>query len=153
MHVELKRELIKHQDFLMNYAFKLTKDIDKANDLLQETNFKILSNINKWDGTRFKAWAGTVMFKVNINIYRKECVRISKVDFIPYYHDENILTIEDKKVDLLDTMKKLKHCNSFAKKCLILYAKGYKYEEISEKLDKNINTVKSAIRSARNFLN
>ena len=42
-----RKELVEAQDELLRFAYKLTMDIDEANDLLQETSLKALDNEDK----------------------------------------------------------------------------------------------------------
>ena len=43
-----EKELLKIQDALDRYAYMLTKNMDDANDLLQDTMFKTLANRDKY---------------------------------------------------------------------------------------------------------
>ena len=43
-----RKELVEAQDELLRFAYKLTMDIDEANDLLQETSLKALYNEDKY---------------------------------------------------------------------------------------------------------
>ena len=43
-----EKELLKIQDALDLYAYMLTKNMDDANDLLQDTMFKTLANRDKY---------------------------------------------------------------------------------------------------------
>lgn len=55
--------LLNHQTKLKSYAVYLTKyDIDEANDLLQETNIKVLENIHRFTpDTNFQGWVMRIM--------------------------------------------------------------------------------------------
>ena len=60
------------QEKLLFYALSLTSDQEKAQDLLQETFLKVLTNIDKFtQNTNFKAWVYTIMKNTFINDYRK----------------------------------------------------------------------------------
>ena len=67
-----RKELVEAQDELLRFAYKLTMDIDEANDLLQETSLKALYNEDKYiSDTNFRGWMYTIMRNVFINNYRK----------------------------------------------------------------------------------
>ena len=67
-----RKELVEAQDELLRFAYKLTMDIDEANDLLQETSLKALDNEDKYiSDTNFRGWMYTIMRNVFINNYRK----------------------------------------------------------------------------------
>ena len=52
-----RKELVEAQDELLRFAYKLTMDIDEANDLLQETSLKALDNEDKYiSDTNFRGW-------------------------------------------------------------------------------------------------
>jgi len=58
---------------LNNFALSLTRDIEDARDLFQETVFKALKNKDKFKiGTNFKAWTLTLMRNTFINEYRRK---------------------------------------------------------------------------------
>ena len=66
-----RKELVEAQDELLRFAYKLTMDIDEANDLLQETSLKALYNEDKYiSDTNFRGWMYTIMRNVFINNYR-----------------------------------------------------------------------------------
>ncbi|MEO7176444.1 MAG: sigma-70 family RNA polymerase sigma factor, partial [Saprospiraceae bacterium] len=58
---------------LNSFAYNLTKNVEDAKDLFQETAFRALTNRDKFNpGTNFKAWMLTIMKNVFINNYRKK---------------------------------------------------------------------------------
>ena len=58
---EFSHRMISLQDNLQYYAYSLTSSTDDANDLLQDTFYKALSNKEKFDpSTNMKAWAYTI---------------------------------------------------------------------------------------------
>ena len=72
MNDSFNRDLIKVQDELLRYAYKLTMDREEAYDLLQETSLKALDNRDKYTpDTNFKGWMYTIMRNIFINNYRK----------------------------------------------------------------------------------
>ena len=62
------QQLIKLQDVLFRFAYRLTADRDEANDLLQETSLKVLTNAESYmEETSFKGWVLTIMRNLFIN--------------------------------------------------------------------------------------
>ena len=58
---------------LNSFAYNLTKSIEDAKDLYQETAFRAMTNREKFRvGTNFKAWLFTIMKNIFINNYRKK---------------------------------------------------------------------------------
>lgn len=63
----------KHDYELRNFAMRFTRDLDEANDLIQDTMVKAIRYIGHFqDGTNLKAWLFTIMRNTYINTYRKE---------------------------------------------------------------------------------
>jgi hypothetical protein len=62
--LEFTNQLLQFQDKLNYFAISLTSDKDDADDLMQETYFKALSNRDKYsEQTNLKAWVYTIMKK------------------------------------------------------------------------------------------
>ena len=55
------------------FAYNLTKNVEDAKDLFQETAFRAITNRDKFRaGTNLKAWLFTIMKNIFINNYRKK---------------------------------------------------------------------------------
>ena len=62
-----------HLDGLYNMAFRLTRNAEDAEDLVQETYFKAYKHYDKFEaGTNLKAWLFRIMKNTFINGYRKK---------------------------------------------------------------------------------
>ena len=60
--IEFNKLIISHQSFLNQLAMKLTKSVDDAEDLIQDTMFKAIKNKDKYqEGTNLKGWLYTIM--------------------------------------------------------------------------------------------
>ncbi len=58
---------------LRNFALKLTRNLEDATDLTQETMTKAFYNHDKFrEGTNMKAWLYTIMKNIFINQYRRQ---------------------------------------------------------------------------------
>ena len=143
---------------LKMYAMKLTRDIEDAQDLVQETALKALKYREKFsEGTNFSAWIHTIMKNTFINDYRRKKKRLvvrdetenqllinNPIALSPLTADHPTLYNEIvKNVESLDVRYKI----PFEMHCC-----GYKYHEISEELSLPVGTVKSRIFTARNLL-
>lgn len=79
-HDLIKSEILPHQRYLLGMAFRLTKDEEKAKDLLQDTLLKAIRFIDHYEpGTNAKAWITQVMRNQFLNDY---CAQ-SKVRLLP----------------------------------------------------------------------
>ena len=66
--LEFSYSLQKLSSSLKPFAMKLTRDVDDANDLLQDTMVKAFTNKDKFtEGTNLKAWLFRILSNTNIN--------------------------------------------------------------------------------------
>lgn len=145
--------LINNEKDLLRYAFSLTSNREEAEDLLQETFLKAMSNKSRPDDkTKVKAWMFTIMRNLFINTYRKKSrandYLIHKVnnELIPLYNSTDSNYSYNEIVNYIDNL------NFSLKIPIKMYAEGYKYKEIADELDLTIGTVKSRIFTARKLL-
>ncbi len=143
---------------LRAFAMSLAGNSTDAEDLYQDTAFKVLSNTDKFkQGTNFKAWSVTIMRNLFINNYRKKKRRNTILDQTPndYYINSGDKVIENEGAtniaykDMLQMVSKLPE--DFKRPFWMAY-KGYKYDEIAEQLDAPLGTIKSRIFFARKKL-
>ncbi|MEL6251382.1 MAG: sigma factor, partial [Bacteroidota bacterium] len=70
--IEFNTAVVNLHPSLKPIAFKLTRDLEEANDLIQDTLVKALSNRDKFrDGTNLKAWLYTIMKNTFITNYHR----------------------------------------------------------------------------------
>lgn len=152
------QDLVNIQSELLRFAYKLTADIEEANDLLQETSLKALDNEDKYiPDTNFKGWMYTIMRNIFINKYRKV---LRDQTFVDQTDNLYYLSLpQDSGFDSTESNYDLKEIhkivNSLPKEFKVpfgMYVAGFKYREISEKLDLPLGTVKSRIFFTRQKL-
>src|SRR5438045_8859464 len=69
-------------DSLYNTAYRMTRNSEDAEDLVQETYLKAYKYYDKFqEGTNFKAWLFKTMKNTFINNYRKKKLTPHKIDF------------------------------------------------------------------------
>jgi RNA polymerase sigma-70 factor (ECF subfamily) len=143
---------------LKPFALKLTRDIDDANDLLQDTMVKAFTNQDKFaEGTNLKAWLYTIMKNTFITNYQKMVRRATYVDTTDnlHYINSSASLIENSAYgefaidDIYHAIDKL---DDIFSKPFLLYYRGYKYHEIADRLNIPIGTVKNRIHIARKYL-
>lgn len=55
--------LLEHIDSLFNFAFRLTRNREQAEDLVQEASLRGFKAYHKFaEGTNFKAWMFTILY-------------------------------------------------------------------------------------------
>ncbi len=143
---------------LFNFAMMLTSNRDDANDLLQDTTLKALDNQEKYaEGTNFKGWVFTIMRNIFINNYRRSARTATMVDTTDNLYHLNLS--QDSGLETPDgsyTAQEITAAiNSFSDDFRIpfsMHVAGYKYNEIAEKMNLPLGTVKSRIFFARKKL-
>ena len=74
--VTIEKEMMSVRNSLYNYACQLTQCVEDAEDLVQETMYKILKNSSKFvNDQNFKGWTFTILKNIFINDYRKNAKR------------------------------------------------------------------------------
>ncbi len=124
-----------------------------AEDLASETIEKILKSRDRFDSRKdFRPWALIVMRNTFITNYnRRKCVPFTGMDddypaISPFMADQEIIITH-----ILSSIRKCAR-KSIAIECVILYAKGYNYDEISQQLGIPKGTVMSRISNGRKLL-
>lgn len=156
--LEFNNHIIQHSDSLRLYARNFTNEQDDANDLVQDTLLKAVTYFKNFrEGTNLKGWLYTIMKNTFINNYRRitksnsfltKEEEISSANlFVSATHNrgENKFMMEDINASLASLSED--YYIPF-----IMYFEGYKYHEISERLEIPIGTVKTRIHMARKVM-
>lgn len=142
----------------MNFALMLTANRDDAQDLLQDTALKVLDNQDKFvDNVNFKGWVLTVMRNIFINNYHKVVRTQTMVDSgVDLYNldvvNDSGIDSPEKAYNIQEITKVINALNDDLKMPFSMFVSGYKYNEIADKLDLPLGTVKSRIFFARQEL-
>ena len=157
-HREFNANIITISKALKPFAMRLTKDLDDAKDLLQDTLIKAFVHKDKFaDGTNLKAWMYTIMKNTFITNYQKLVKRntfIDTTDNLHYINSSSFTTNNTalSQFSLEDINKALSLLDDDYKTPFIMYFRGYKYYEIADQLNIPIGTVKNRIHIARKEL-
>ncbi|MGB8190662.1 MAG: RNA polymerase sigma factor [Chitinophagaceae bacterium] len=153
---EFNQMLVTHSDFLKPFAISLTKDMDTARDLLQETLYRALANKDKYSvGTNIKAWLYTILRNTFINDYRRKVKQNQVLQQMPanLMPETGIsLFTADGNMELKEAWKLIRQLPDIFRIPFILYFEGYKYHEIADMLNEPLGTIKSRIHFARKLL-
>jgi RNA polymerase sigma-70 factor (ECF subfamily) len=156
--MEFNYKLLGLQNNLKYFAYTLTSNYEDAQDLVQETFLKALTNRDKFtDDTNLKAWTFTIMKNTFINNYRQS---VRQNTILDKTDDLYFLNLSEKSnTGLPDSAYAVKEINNEIRKIdedqrrpFEMYNNGYKYKEIAEKLNLSIGTVKSRIFFTRKKL-
>ena len=151
-------QILEFDQSLHAFALHLTKDPEEANDLIQETHYRALSNEDKFaQGTNIKAWLFTIMKNIFINNYRRKTRRKTVFDnsedqFI--LNSAPALTGNKAESNLMvdDIHEAIDNLDEQYRKPFMMHFVGYKYQEIAEDMELPLGTVKSRIFFARKLL-
>jgi len=143
---------------LHSFAYNLTKNMEDAKDLYQETAYRALFNRDKFQpGTNFKAWMFTIMKNIFINNYRKKVKANTILDTTDnqyYLNSGNHSTSNAAEGGIM-----LKELNAMVSSLddsirvpFVMHFEGFKYQEIADELQLPLGTVKSRIFFARKEL-
>ena len=156
--VEFNQSLISNTEYLKPFAMTLTRDMEAAKDLIQETLYRALANREKYNaGTNIKAWMYTIMRNIFINNYRRSARQNTIFDNTPndYLLDYNQFSTANAAEATL-SLKEIKEAvyalPEIFKNPFELYFEGYKYHEIADILAEPLGTIKSRIHFARKLL-
>jgi RNA polymerase sigma-70 factor, ECF subfamily len=155
---EFNHRMLSLQNSLQYYAYSLTTNTDDANDLLQDTFLKALTNKDKFDpATNMKAWVYTIMKNTFINNYRKAKRANTIIDDSQdlYYINSNQKdhSIDpDSHYNHGEIMRAIRELDDSQRIPFERHVEGYKYKEIAKELDLPIGTVKSRIFLTRKKL-
>ncbi len=156
--VEFNYKLLGLQKNLKYFAYTLTSNYEDAQDLVQETYLKALTNRDKFTAdTNLKAWTFTIMKNTFINNYRQSVRNntiLDKTDDLYYLNlsKESSIGLPDANISVKDIHREIKRIDEDQRKPFEMYNQGYKYKEIAEKLNLSIGTVKSRIFFTRKKL-
>ena len=140
--------------WILQVARRYCRSIQDAEDLAGETIFKMLQNRDKFDNSKpIKPWCITIMQNTFITLYNRSVL----VHFTSYDEVAECRSSSYSAYSLAifhDTLSAIHRCasHSCCMECVIYYAKGYSYDEISELIGIPIGTVRSRISFGRKMM-
>lgn len=145
-------------NLLHSFAYNLTKNVEDAKDLFQETAYRAITNQDKFrPGTNFKAWLFTIMKNIFINNYRKKMKANTIMDSTDnlYYINSGSTTVSNgasSNIMMKELTRIVDKLDDSIKVPFMMHYQGYKYQEIADHLNLPLGTVKSRIFFARKEL-
>lgn len=154
-------------DSLYGMALRLTRDEEKAADLVQEACLKAYRALNSFEpGTNFRAWVFRIMTNTFITDYhrrRREASSVTDLENRSHYQrfvgSGSTRTAKQAESQLLDKMMSddIKSAlddlpEDFRQAVLLCDVEGFSYKEIAEILDCPIGTVMSRLYRGRRML-
>lgn len=155
---EFNSQLYSYKESLQAFAVSFTRDMEDANDLVQDTMLKAINYSTHFkEGTNFKAWLYTIMKNTFINNYRRASktqaiMTVSEEITSDKLHYSASVNDSDGKFVMDDIYKALSKLQPEYYIPFLKYFEGFKYHEIAEEMNIPIGTVKTRIHVARQLL-
>ncbi|MBD5202256.1 MAG: RNA polymerase sigma factor [Bacteroides sp.] len=155
---EFQTKLMSLQSNMLNFALMLTSNRDNAYDLLQDTTLKALDNEDKYtDNTNFKGWVFTIMRNIFINNYRRVARSATVIDQTEDLYHLNIsqdsgFETPEGSFQAGEITAAINQMSDEYRIPFSMHVAGYKYNEIADKMNLPLGTIKSRIFFARKKL-
>ncbi len=137
---------------LRRYARYLVRDIECADDLVQDCLVRAIEHIDQWKpGTNLRAW----MFVILKNVFLNELQRSKRETPNEWRHDEEFIVpaAQEARLTLLEIQDAFFKLSDEHREILLLIAiEGLKYEEASLVLEIPVGTIRSRLSRARRAL-
>ena len=157
--LEFTSEVQQLSSSLKPAALQLTRHPEEAQDLVQETLIKALTNRDKFKaGTNLKAWMYTIMRNSFINNYHRLGRRgrplVSDDPLVLLSGDHRFIAQNGAAAAFIlqDVRQAIRRLHQDFRRPFWMYFTGYKYLEIADKLQIPVGTVKNRIHLARKEL-
>lgn len=156
--IEFNTRFMELEKLLKMFAYNLTKNGERANDLYQETAYRAIKNRDKFrPGTNFKAWLMTIMKNIFINDYRKRVKSNTIFDSTDnnYFINSGKYTVENSahsNILMKELNSMIDHLEDGLRVPFLMHYEGHKYQDIADFMELPLGTVKSRIFFARKAL-
>ena len=138
---------------LRAFAISLSRSVDRADDLVQETLLRAIANITSFQpGTNMSAWLFTILRNIFRSEYRKRCREVEDAD--GYYADSLKSAPEQHgRVEFEELRVALATLPPSQREAVLLVgASGFSYEEAAAICKTAVGTIKSRVNRARTRL-
>lgn len=155
--IEFNNMLSSNAKYLRGFAYNFTRNVEDAEDLLQDTLLKALRYKDHFqEGTNFKGWLFTIMRNIFINNYKRKKLQNTITDQTTnqYYLNygkvsEDMVSMRINEKDIHKAISKLSY--EF-RTPFQMFLDGFHYDEIADAMSIPMGTVKSRIFHARKRL-
>jgi len=164
---EFSKLIEPHLSSLLSTATRMSRNVNDAEDLVQETMFKAYRALNQYqENTNFRAWVFRILVNTFITGYRKAVKapqRLSYDDFEDFALFKKIEPVDPGQVvlknDVIDNcfeddvkvaLENLPY--QFRLVVLLCDVEGFSYNEIAEIIDSPLGTVMSRLYRGRKLL-
>ncbi|WP_414471757.1 sigma-70 family RNA polymerase sigma factor [Microvirga sp. M2] len=147
---DLREALLAAVPSLRAFAISLSGQVDKADDLVQDTLLRALANLHRFErGTNLNAWLFTILRNLFHSEYRKRRREVEDPDG-SYAGRLKIQPEQGSHLDFEDFRTALAQLPSDQREALLLVgASGFSYEEAASICGCAVGTIKSRVNRAR----
>ena len=153
MDEQVRKAVLGSVPSLRAFAISLCGNVDRADDLVQETLLRALASIESFQpGTNMPAWLFTILRNHFRSEYRK---RRREVEDSDCRYAETLKTQPDQygQVEFREFRTALAHLPADQREALVLVgASGFSYEEAANICECAVGTIKSRVNRARTRL-
>jgi RNA polymerase sigma factor (sigma-70 family) len=155
--LEIQELGYQHYPELLAFALSLTRDEERARDLLQDSFFLLLKHREKFAvGTNFRAWAKSVIRNTFLTGYRKRKRREriqEEYAFLPTWVDAgSINNPAESSLTAEYIMAEIEQLPDRYRRAFLLHYHGVKYRDIANWTKVPIGTAKSRVFTAKAML-
>ena len=138
---------------LRAFAISLSGNVDRADDLVQDTLMRALANIHRFEpGTNLNAWLFTILRNLFHSEYRKRKREVEDADGA-YAARLASAPEQEARLDFSDLRLALAKLSSDQREAVLLVAaEGFSYEEAAAICGTAVGTIKSRVNRARTRL-
>lgn len=145
--------LIGNQEEMYQWAYRLTRNYDDAQDLLQSTLLCALKSVGMYtEENNISGWLYTIMRNIFFNTTRHSgrccCMEKEDIERMMQLGENALNDNAEIAFDMSDIQRAIDTLDR-PYKIMSLYLSGYKYQEIAEKMGIPLGTVKSRIHASR----
>lgn len=147
---DLREALLAAVPGLRAFAISLSGQVDRADDLVQDTLLRALSNLHRFEpGTNLNAWLFTILRNLFHSEYRKRRREVEDPDG-SFAGRLKVQPEQGVHLDFEDFRAALAQLPSDQREALLLVgASGFSYEEAAHICDCAVGTIKSRVNRAR----
>lgn len=146
--------LIGNQEEMYQWAYRLTRNYDDAQDLLQSTLLCALKSVGMYtEENNISGWLYTIMRNIFFNTTRHSgrccCMEKEDIERMMQLGENALNDNAEIAFDMSDIQRAIDTLDRPYKIPMSLYLSGYKHQEIAEKMGIPLGTVKSRIHASR----
>ena len=147
---ELREALLAAVPSLRAFAISLTGQVDRADDLVQDTLLRALANLHRFEpGTNLNAWLFTILRNLFHSEYRKRRREVEDADG-SYAESLKSHPEQEGRMEMREFRTALAKLPADQREALVLVgAAGFSYEEAAAICDCAVGTIKSRVNRAR----